>query len=57
MITKPALGIAVEILFERHEQKDCNGKTVPQGNVQIKKSKTALLIEITLSQQNYVPNY
>jgi len=29
-----ALGIEVEILFVRHEQKDCSGKPDPQGNVQ-----------------------
>ena len=29
-----ALRIAVEILFERNEQKDCNGKPDPQGNAQ-----------------------
>jgi len=29
-----ALGIEVEILFVRHEQKDCNGKPDPQGNAQ-----------------------
>jgi hypothetical protein len=30
-----ALRIAVEILFERHEQKDCNEKPDPQGNALI----------------------
>ena len=29
-----ALRIAVEILFVRNEQKDCNGKPDPQGNAQ-----------------------
>ena len=29
-----ALGIAVEILFVRHEQKDCNEKPDPCGNAQ-----------------------
>ena len=34
MIKKFALRIAVEILFERNEQKDWNGKPGPQGNAQ-----------------------
>jgi len=29
-----ALGIAVEILFEKHDQKDCSAKPDPQGNAQ-----------------------
>ncbi len=29
-----ALGIEVEILFVRNEQKDCNVKPDPQGNAQ-----------------------
>ena len=32
--TNSALGIEVEILFERNEQKDWNGKPDPQGNAQ-----------------------
>jgi len=32
MKTKFALGIEVEILFGRNEQKDCNVKPDPQGN-------------------------
>ena len=35
MKTKFALGIEVEILFARNEQKDCNVKPDPQGNAQI----------------------
>ena len=40
---KSALGIEVEILFGRNEQKDCNIKPDPQGNAQnrLKWSKTA----------------
>jgi len=34
MKTKFALGIEVEILFGRNEQKDCNVKPGPQGNAQ-----------------------
>ena len=36
LLTLPsiALGIAVEILFMRHEQKDCNVKPDPCGNAQ-----------------------
>jgi len=34
MKTKFALGIEVEILFARNEQKDCNIKSDPQGNAQ-----------------------
>ena len=30
-----ALGIAMEILFVRNEQKDCNVKPDPRGNAQI----------------------
>jgi len=32
--TNFALGIEVEILFTRNEQKDCSGKPDPQGNAQ-----------------------
>jgi hypothetical protein len=35
IFTGLALGIDVEILFERYEQKDCNRKPDPQGNAQI----------------------
>ena len=34
MKTDVALGIEVEILFARNEQKDCNVKPDPQGNAQ-----------------------
>ncbi len=34
METYFALGIEVEILFARNEQKDCNVKPDPQGNAQ-----------------------
>jgi len=34
MKTKFALGIEVEILFARNEQKDCSRKPDPQGNAQ-----------------------
>ncbi len=37
MVDGTALGIAVEILFLRHEKKDCNGKPDPCGNAQKKK--------------------
>jgi len=34
MKTNFALGIEVEILFARNDQKDCNVKPDPQGNAQ-----------------------
>ncbi len=34
MKTNFALGIEVEILFARNEQKDCSKKPDPQGNAQ-----------------------
>ncbi len=45
--TNFALGIEVEILFGRNEQKDCNVKPDPQGNAQ----KQVKMIEKQLGKE------